>query len=451
MRPQRDIETMLDRLDEQPADELEGQHLDFKEWAFRSRDEAVQALVKMAICMANGGGGTVVFGVADRAVGRSEAIKGVPPEVDVNLLKKAIYDRTDPKITAVFEELRVSEGTGRLLVMHVFEGLPPYTDTSGRGWVRIGKDCKPLTGTMRRKLAVETGEADFTAERVPGRAREHLSAIATEALRDAARKERAPDDMLAQSDEDLLAALGLLDDGRLTHAGLLLAGTRAAIRRYVPHYVWTHLRMRLETDYTDREDGQEAIPVALARILDRILADNPIQTVQQGLFHFEYRTYPEVALREALLNAFCHADYRIASPILVKQFPDRIEISNPGALIGGITPKNILHHAPVARNPRLVNALVRLRLVNRSNLGIQRIYKALLVEGKEPPTIEDLGEVFRITLRASQLSPEFRAFVAEEEEKKGRRLSVDHLLVLQHFLRHPEIDTATASQLCQRP
>ena len=49
------------------------------------------------------GGGTVVFGVADRVQGRDHAILGVPPEIDSNLLKKAVYDQTDPKITPVLK------------------------------------------------------------------------------------------------------------------------------------------------------------------------------------------------------------------------------------------------------------------------------------------------------------------------------------------------------------
>ena len=83
---------------------------------------------------------------------------------------------------------------------------------------------------------------------------------------------------------------------------------------------------------------------------------------------------------------------------------------------------------------------MKLRLVNRSNLGIERIYTALLVEGKEPPLIEDLGEVFRLTLRASELSPSFRVFVSEVE-KQGIYLGVDHLLILQYLLRHAEIES----------
>ena len=143
--------------------------------------------------------------------------------------------------------------------------------------------------------------------------------------------------------------------------------------------------MKNDTEYIDRLDGHDAIPIALYRIMDRIMADNPITTMQYGMFHFEYRTYPEIALRETLMNAFCHADYRIGGPIIIKHYPNRIEISNPGGFIGGITPENILHHQPMARNPHLVEVLTRLRLVNRSSLGISRIYRAMIMEGKRPP------------------------------------------------------------------
>jgi len=87
MRDLSEIRKLLDELEQQPADALEAQDLDFKEWNIRSTRDAVALVVEMAVCMANGGGGTVVFGVNDRAVGRSNAIRGVPPEIDINRLK----------------------------------------------------------------------------------------------------------------------------------------------------------------------------------------------------------------------------------------------------------------------------------------------------------------------------------------------------------------------------
>ena len=182
MRDLQEVRALLEELEHRPADALEDQDLDFKEWHTRSMGDAVRLVVEIAVCMANGGGGTVVFGVSDRDIGRANAVLGVPPEVDVNRLKKAVYDATDPKLTPVFQELAVSEGSGRLIVMQIHPGLPPYTDTSGRGTIRIGKDCQPLTGTLRRRIMVETGETDITAAEVSGRPESLISASAMELM-----------------------------------------------------------------------------------------------------------------------------------------------------------------------------------------------------------------------------------------------------------------------------
>ena len=449
MRTAKDIIELLPELEYGIADDLEDQDLDFKQWDGHSRDKAVRTVVQMAVCMANGGGGTVVLGVADRVQGRDKAILGVPPEIDINLLKKAVYDQTDPKITPVFEYLSVPEGTGRLILMQIYPGMPPYTDTAGRGTIRIGKECQPLTGTLRRKITVETGETDYTAEAIAPFDPRFISATAMETLRNQAAKERAPGDLLKLPDAELLSILDLVRHGKLSRAGLLLAGTETAIREYVPGHNWTFLQMISDTEYGIREDRVSALPLSVQRIEELLVPFNPITTYEQGLFHYEYRTWPEIAVREALMNAFCHADLRIAGPIMVKLYPNRLEISNNGGFIAGITPENILHHQPAARNPLLVEALTRLRLVNRSNLGINRMFNALLMEGKEPPAIREIGESVLVSFPKRELNAAFRFFVSEES-RRGHNLGVDELLLLQYLLQYPEVNTATAAALCQR-
>lgn len=452
MREVTEIRSLLDQLETVDADSLETQDLDFKEWPSESK-QAIKLAVDIAVCMANGGGGTVVLGVRDRVVGRAKAIIGVPVEADAHQLKRDIYERTAPKLTPDIQELSVPEGTGRLLVMQVLGGLPPYTNTAGGGTVRRGNGCVPLTGDLRDKLMVERGDADYTAGLIPESVASVISAAAMERLRDLARQEQAPADLLRKSDLDLLGALDVLRDGQLTRAGLMIAGQTEAIARHLPNLSWTYERMKNATAYDNRADGREekalAIPLALAAIETRINSDNPISTVEHGLYHFEYRAYPTIALREALLNALSHLDLRLASPVLIKQYPRRLEISNPGGLVGGITPANILHHPPLARNPVLVQALAKLRLVNRSNLGIGRMFESMLVEGKEPPHIIDEESAVRVVFKRQETAQPFREFIAEEG-KAGHTLDVDHLLVLRYLLSHSEIDTSTAAELCQR-
>ena len=60
-----DILRLLDELESRTADDLESQRLDFKEWKSQSKVDAVDQVIEMAVCMANGGGGTVVFGASD--------------------------------------------------------------------------------------------------------------------------------------------------------------------------------------------------------------------------------------------------------------------------------------------------------------------------------------------------------------------------------------------------
>jgi ATP-dependent DNA helicase RecG len=430
MKSPQEITVLLDELEDRIADELEEQDLDFKQWDGKSQDKAVKTVVQMAVCMANGGGGTVVFGVADAVAGRQKAILGVPPEIDINLLKKAVYDQTDPKIMPVFEALQVPEGTGRLLVMQIHPGLPPYTDTAGKGTIRIGKDCQPLTGTLRRKIAVETGESDFTAEPVALTVEEMLSPTAMEQLRRMAGEQDAPEDLLALSDHQLLQALGVLSHGKVSMAAILLCGNESAIRQCIPGHHRIFLRMVSDTQYDVREDNVSAIPLSVARFEDMLLPFNPITTVEQGPYHFEYRTYPQIAFREAVMNAFCHADYRIAGPVLVKLFADSLVISNNGGFIAGITPDNILHHQPATRNPMLVEALTRLRLVNRSNLGVSRIYSAFLMEGKRPPILQEIGDSVSVTFLRSDIQPAFRRLVADYPKSP---FNVDELMVLNHI------------------
>lgn len=108
--------------------------------------------------------------------------------------------------------------------------MPPYTDTSGRGAVRIGKNCMPLTGTLRRKLIAETGESDLTAEPVDAPIPGLISAAALDKLREAAAHERAPADLLQLGDEDLLDAVGGIRRGRLTRAGFVPSRCSVEIR-----------------------------------------------------------------------------------------------------------------------------------------------------------------------------------------------------------------------------
>jgi ATP-dependent DNA helicase RecG len=166
--------------------------------------------------------------------------------------------------------------------------------------------------------------------------------------------------------------------------------------------------MKSDTELISTEDGYNSMLTAISRLVELVSINNPVQTIKEGFSHYEYPVFPIEALREVLLNSFLHRDFTTPGPIMVEQFRDRLEISNPGMFIGGVTSKNILYHDPVARNIQLVEIFQKTRLVNRSNMGVPRIFKNLLMEGKEQPEYYEDGETIKVIFQASELTAGFR-------------------------------------------
>jgi ATP-dependent DNA helicase RecG len=78
-------------------------------------------------------------------------------------------------------------------------------------------------------------------------------------------------------------------------------------------------------------------------------------------------------------------------------------------------------------------------LVNRQNLGVPRIFRALLEEGKEPPVFEEIGQTVRVTFPGQKVDQAFKALLSFLIDKQGAYLDVDDLLLLHFFRRRHEV------------
>ena len=96
---------------------------------------------------------------------------------------------------------------------------------------------------------------------------------------------------------------------------------------------------------------------------------------------------PESALREALVNAIAHRDYRSTANVQVYIFQDRVEIVTPGGLPAGMREED-LGSRSVPRNPLLFSMLYRMRLVEQIGSGIRRIHDACQEHGVAEPAID---------------------------------------------------------------
>ncbi len=107
---------------------------------------------------------------------------------------------------------------------------------------------------------------------------------------------------------------------------------------------------------------------------------------------------PEKALREAVINAVAHRDYfERGANVMVEIFDDRVEISNPGGLVKGLTPENFGKKS-ILRNPSIASLLHRIDYIEKMGTGISRMRTALR-EAKLPPPKFEFDTFFTVTLR----------------------------------------------------
>lgn len=81
---------------------------------------------------------------------------------------------------------------------------------------------------------------------------------------------------------------------------------------------------------------------------------------------------PEEALREAIINSIVHRDYFSAGHIQIDIFLDRVEISNPGGLVKGLSKKDF-GKVSLPRNPLIMDLMLRVNKVEKIGSGIRRI------------------------------------------------------------------------------
>ncbi|WP_283651501.1 ATP-binding protein [Ileibacterium valens] len=86
---------------------------------------------------------------------------------------------------------------------------------------------------------------------------------------------------------------------------------------------------------------------------------------------------PEQAFRESIVNALVHRQWDISADILLKMYPDRMQVNSPGGLPYGITKEDYLYRdISVPRNFTITNLFLRLGLIEKLGTGIHRIIRS---------------------------------------------------------------------------
>jgi ATP-dependent DNA helicase RecG len=219
---------------------------------------------------------------------------------------------------------------------------------------------------------------------------------AIETIREILREARDPgrDELAALEDRALLGRLQLLRrDGSLTRAGALLvcAGGAPRIVYRARPAAGARAEHRLE------RSGQGLIEEfrAVEDEIDR--RNRRFELTGRSFVVPEVSALPSRAVREALVNAIAHRDWRMPEPIAVDQHGDELVVFSPGGLFE-VELDRLLTAPSRTRNRQLADVLRSLRLAEREATGVDRMYIEQVRLGHRPPVFEERDGGIRVAL-----------------------------------------------------
>ena len=409
----------------------EDEHLEFKEAKTRYDFDT---LVRYCVALANERGGRIILGVTDK---QPHTIVGSAAFRNLEKIKEDLIERLRLRVDV--EEIQHPQG--RILVFRIPSrpiGVP--MQYKGAYWMRGGEALIPMTPDQLKRIFAE-GSPDFSSEICAAAHLDDLDTRAVEVLRQLWQRKSPDQDISARPVEQLLADAELVIDGQVTNAAMILLGTRKALGKYLAQaeLIFEYRSNEVPGPAAERHEFRQGFLPVLNQIWRLINHRNDIQHFQQGLFVWDVPTFNDLVVREAVLNAVSHRDYRLGGSIFIRQYPRRIEVVSPGGFPVGINAENILWRQN-PRNRRIAEVLGKCGLVERAGQGFDLIYRECIQQSKPLPDFSHTDEhSVWLTLDGSIQDPEFLRFLEQIGRERVAAFGLDDFLVVDLVHREQRV------------
>lgn len=374
----------------------ETEHLEFKEasgqFSILGKDETRggktnrRSLYGYCVAIGNEGGGKLVLGVKNK-INSTTGMRDIVGTKAIQNIQKAeeeIYKVLKRKI----EVENIDTETGKVQIIHIpSHPIGEAFKFYGVHLMRNGENLEEMDNGTLARIINET-RSDFSAQVNKYATLEDLDATAIEMLKKKWIEKSKNKELVTLGSREILEKLLLITKQGITNACILLVGKSEAIAKLIPCSE-IFLEWRLEASKPEhdlRETPRGPYMLMQDKIWEFVNSRNTRVPFKQGFFEQDIWSYDEGSVREAALNAFAHREYQNRTdPIYIRVSPERISVKSPGGFLPAVNAENALDAEGQWRNRRLMEVLGMIGLVERAGIGLDRIYRATISQGKGLP------------------------------------------------------------------
>ena len=371
---------------------------------FKSSTAKLKNAFETLCAFLNGEGGTVLIGVADNGKIIGQHVTDKTKLEIANMLRKL-----EPATNISIDYVTIEKDKD-IIVLNAkpHKDLQPYT-FDGRPYIRFESSTSQMPRQQYQHIIInnmqktndwENGIAenatidDLDTEEIINTVREGIA------------NKRIPTYESTDDPVTALKGLGLLNDGKLTNAAIVLFAKKPT--KWFPQCSIRLARFRGidKSEFIDSKiiDGNVFTIMREAMIFaDRYLpvsskfGSSTLQRIDEPLF-------PVDVLREVFANAVGHRDYYDFGTISFGIYDDRLEIYSPGALPNGITFDNIKTlNESKPRNHLIAKVLYFNKFFETWGRGVQKIINLCTKAGHPEPEFVERAVGVCVILRSKQM------------------------------------------------
>lgn len=405
---------------------LENDHIEFK--ADLSATEAQEHklhVMRSLTAFYNTKGGAILFGIRDKT---GEVI-GVP---DPQQLEHSFFQQLRGNVPDldVSPSVEITECKGqKIVIVRCPKGpRPPYKiRSSDRPFVRVGSSNIEASDDQIAQMYRDRSPDPQDRALLEAASIEDLDLVAAEGyLKKTSFNEFSTDDLLTLLSRE--GFIGKKTDGDFapTIAGILLFGKNP--QSFLPQAV-----IKADVKMNEEQDDWDDLQTFGGTLFDQLRAVEafirrhiPVAARIAGFRRINTPVIPFEALREAVVNAVVHRDYRDPlAEIHLRVRGTSVSILNPGGFMPPLTIEIVMRgdFAPRSRNATIAEAFVRLGgFMEKRGSGIERMRGVMReVRLPEPEFLEEAGTfrvIFRAMLVPKKVKVEPKPFINENELTK---------------------------------
>lgn len=412
-------------------------------------------IIEAVSAMANTNGGILYLGVEDNGI-----VTGLhKSHMDAIGLVALIANNTIPSVSVRAEIIIENQHN----VMKIATPMSRAVVSTSSGKIlkrRLNLDGSPEAVPMyayeiTSRLS-ELSLLDVSAQPIAGATLDDFDPLQLNRLKEIIRSNPGGEKTLLElTDEELEFALRLISkDGDKvipTMTGLLLLGKTDSLARLVPTAKAT-FQVLEGTNVKVNEETSKPILEVLELFQSYIKPWNSENEFEYDLFRIPVPEFSYAAIREGLINAFCHRDYSMLGNVRVLIDDEGMSITNPGGFIEGVNINNLLIVEPHGRNPALTDALKRIGLAEKTGRGIDRIFEGSIVYGRPLPDYsESTSRNVRLYLRRAKADIAFAKLITSEKKRDNKGLSIYALMILSCLREYRRSSLDQIAELTKLP